>query len=40
MAVLGEGADKSILEEVIGVASVQEVGFELDGVAEEVGCGG
>ena len=36
--VLGEGADKSILEEVIGVASVQEVGFELDGVAEEIGC--
>ena len=35
---LSEGADKSILEEVIGVALVQEVGFELDGVAKEVGC--
>ena len=37
MAVLGEGADEGILQEVIGVASVQEVRFEEDGVAEEVG---
>ena len=37
MAVLGEGADEGILQEVIGVASVQEVRFEEDGVAKEVG---
>ena len=36
MAVLGEGAYKCILKEVLGVASVKEVGFELDGVAEEI----
>ena len=34
---LGEGADKCILREVIGVASVKEIGFELDGMAEEIG---
>ena len=27
VAVLGEGADEGILQEVIGIASVQEVGF-------------
>ena len=37
VAVLGEGADEGILQEVIGVASVQEVRFEEDGVAKEVG---
>ena len=34
---LGEGADEGILEEVVWVTSVKEVGFEEDGVAEEVG---
>ena len=34
---LSEGADKGILEEVVWVASVKEVGFEEDGVAKEVG---
>ena len=31
---LGEGADKGILKEVVWVASVKEVGFEEDGVAK------
>ena len=37
VAVLGEGADEGILQEVVWVASVKEVGFEEDGVAKEVG---
>ena len=37
VAVLGEGAYECILKEAIGEASVKEIGFKLDGVAEEFG---
>ena len=36
MTVLGGGANKCFLKDVIGIASVKEVGFELKGMAEEV----
>ena len=35
--VLGEGANKCVLKDVIGVASVKEVGFLLKDMAEEIG---
>ena len=37
LMVLGEGVDKGILQDVVGIASVKEIRFKLEGVAEEVG---